>query len=184
LPESKIENVVASAVLERRLNLESIVAALPSAEYHPERFPGVVFKLRKPRVAVLIFSSGKMVCTGAKSEVLALKAIGKTVRKIKNHGIVIVGKPTVTIQNVVASGNLHGEIDLEKVACRLKSTIYEPEQFPGLIYRMSDPKVVFLLFASGSIVCVGAKREAQVYQAVERLKMELKKRPSDLYTLS
>jgi transcription initiation factor TFIID TATA-box-binding protein len=115
-----------------------------------------------------------MVCTGAKSEKMAKRAVHKVVRELKNNGIIILGKPSITIQNIVASANLHGKIDLETAADIMENVMYEPEQFPGLIYRMSDPKVVMLLFASGKLVCTGAKHEDMVKEAVEKLHVILK----------
>ncbi len=172
---AKIENVVASAVLNQTLDLFSIVKAFPHVEYRPEQFPGLVFRIKKPKTATLIFSSGKMVCTGAKSEQQSRKAVHKVIKELKNNGIVILGKPEITIQNIVASANLYGRIDLEKSVYALKRTMYEPEQFPGLIYRMAVPKVVILLFASGKLVCTGAKKEEQVYEAVNLLHENLEK---------
>jgi len=122
----------------------------------------------------LIFSSGKMVCTGAKSEDQAKKAVFKVVAELKKGGIVIQGKPEITIQNIVASAALPGRVDLEKSTYVLGRTMYEPEQFPGLIYRMDEPKVVILLFASGKLVCTGAKKEGQVFEAVHKLHGQLK----------
>ncbi|MFH1328494.1 MAG: TATA-box-binding protein [Candidatus Bathyarchaeota archaeon] len=172
-PTVSIENVVASASLEHTVDLDAITKAFPTAEYRPEQFPGLVFRLKKPKTATLIFNSGKMVCTGAKSEMQAIKAVEKVVRELKAQGIVIMGKPTTKIQNIVASANLYGKIDLEKAAYQLEKTLYEPEQFPGLIYRMAVPKVVILLFASGKLVCTGAKKETEVYQAVNKLHQKL-----------
>ena len=114
-----------------------------------------------------------MVCTGAKSEREARGAVMKVIEELKRSGIVIVGKPELKIQNIVASANLFGMIDLEQAAFTLGKTMYEPEQFPGLIYRMDDPKVVILLFASGKLVCTGAKKEEDVYAAVEKLHKRL-----------
>ncbi|MFQ6075169.1 MAG: TATA-box-binding protein [Candidatus Bathyarchaeia archaeon] len=173
MPEVKasvrIENVVASAALKQTIDLNSVVKAFPTVEYKPEQFPGLVFRLKKPKTATLIFNSGKMVCTGAKSEAQAKKAVRKVVQELRNNGIIIVGGPTIQIQNIVASASLGGKIDLEKSAFILSRTMYEPEQFPGLIYRMGEPKVVILLFASGKLVCTGAKREEEVYMAVDKL---------------
>ncbi len=165
----KIENVVASATLNQRIDLKAVVKSYPGVEYRPEQFPGLVFRLKRPKTATLIFNSGKMVCTGAKSEKEARGAVMKVIRELKKSGIVIIGKPELKIQNIVASANLGGMIDLEKSAFTLGKTMYEPEQFPGLIFRMDDPKVVILLFASGKLVCTGAKKEEDVYKAVERL---------------
>jgi transcription initiation factor TFIID TATA-box-binding protein len=168
-----IENVVASATLKQNIDLNSVVKAFPSVEYRPEQFPGLVFRLKKPKTATLIFGSGKMVCTGAKSERQAKTAVRKVVRELKNNGIVIVGKPVIQVQNIVASASLGGRIDLEKSTYTLGRTMYEPEQFPGLIYRMEEPKVVILLFASGKLVCTGAKKEEEVYESVTKLHARL-----------
>jgi len=168
-----IENVVASATLKQNVDLNTVVKNYPGVEYRPEQFPGLVFRLKKPKTATLIFNSGKMVCTGAKSEKEAKRAVLKVIEELKKSGIVIVSKPELKIQNIVASANLNGMIDLEKSAYTLGRTMYEPEQFPGLIYRMDDPKVVILLFASGKLVCTGAKKEEDVFMAVEKLHQRL-----------
>jgi len=164
-----IENVVASASLDQKIDLISIMKVFRNVEYRPKQFPGLVFRLKRPKTATLIFGSGKMVCTGAKSEKLARSAVKKVVRELKNSGIIILGRPKIVIQNIVASANLHGRIDLEKAAEVMDNVMYEPEQFPGLIYRMKEPKVVMLLFASGKLVCTGAKHEDMVREAVEKL---------------
>lgn len=168
-----IENVVASAILNQRISLFDIVNTFDNVDYRPEQFPGLVFRLKKPQTATLIFSSGKMVCTGSKSEKSAIKAIHKVVNELKKKKIVIHGKPEITIQNIVASASLPARVDIERTAAILERTMYEPEQFPGLIYRMTDPKVVMLIFASGKLVCTGAKHESQVYEAVDKLYKQL-----------
>jgi transcription initiation factor TFIID TATA-box-binding protein len=164
-----IENVVASASLDQKIDLLAIMKVFRNVEYRPKQFPGLVFRLKRPKTATLIFGSGKMVCTGAKSEKMAKRAVNKVVRELKNNGIIILGKPKIVIQNIVASANLHGKIDLETAADIMENVMYEPEQFPGLIYRMGEPKVVMLLFASGKLVCTGAKHEDMVKEAVEKL---------------
>jgi len=164
-----IENVVASATLDQKIDLLAIMKVFRNVEYRPKQFPGLVFRLKRPKTATLIFGSGKMVCTGAKSEKQARSAVKKVVRELKTNGIIILGKPKIVIQNIVASANLHGKIDLETAADTMDNVMYEPEQFPGLIYRMGDPKVVMLLFASGKLVCTGAKHEDMVREAVEKL---------------
>ncbi len=164
-----IENVVASATLNQKVDLNSVVKGYPGVEYRPEEFPGLVFRLKRPKTTTLIFGSGKMVCTGAKSEKEARRAVIKVIKELKKSGIIIISKPELKIQNIVASGILGGMADLEKAAYTLEHTMYEPEQFPGLIYRMVDPKVVILLFASGKLVCTGAKKEEDVFIAVDKL---------------
>jgi transcription initiation factor TFIID TATA-box-binding protein len=177
MPKAKatvnIENVVTTATLNQKIDLNAVVRGYPGVEYRPEQFPGLVFRLKRPKTATLIFNSGKMVCTGAKSEKESRRAVMHVIKELKKSGIIIIRKPELKTVNIVASGSLGGMIDLEKSAYDLGRTMYEPEQFPGLIYRMDDPKVVILLFASGKLVCTGAKREEDVYIAVNKLHQRL-----------
>jgi transcription initiation factor TFIID TATA-box-binding protein len=175
-PIISIENVVASASMHQAVGLNLIVKKFMDVEYHPDQFPGLVFRLKNPKTATLIFSSGNMVCTGAKSEQKAKEAVAEVVRKLKEAGLPIKGQATVAIQNMVAAINLGIEIDLKEVARQLPKSMYEPEQFPGLIHRVADPKVVFLIFESGKLVCAGAKTEADLYRAVENLQGELEQK--------
>ncbi len=172
----RIENVVASVTLNQRFDLNAIVKGNPGVEYRPERFPGLVFRLKKPKTAILIFSTGKMVCTGAKSENESKKAVLKVVKELKKSGIIIPGKPEIKIVNMVASADLLGRIELEEATYSLERTMYEPEQFPGLIYRMDEPKVVILIFASGKIVCTGATKEENVYKAIAKLHKQVEEK--------
>ncbi|MEM1508844.1 MAG: TATA-box-binding protein [Thermofilaceae archaeon] len=168
-PTYRIENVVASVTLNQRLNLEKIAERVPHAEYSPEQFPGLVLRIPKPKTATLIFSSGKMVCTGAKSEKEVRRAVNTIIGLLRNHGIEVKGEPIIEIQNIVASANLKALVDLERAAYLLENSMYEPEQFPGLIYRMDGPKVVLLIFSSGKVVCTGARREEEVQEAINKL---------------
>jgi len=177
-PWVKIENVVASASLKHGIDIKAVCKSFPGTEYKPEIFPGLVFRLNKPKTATLVFGSGKMVCTGAKSEKDSITALKRIVRRLKKENIVIMGKPEIQIQNIVASANLGGRIDLFGLyqSCGRDMggrIMYEPEQFPGLIYRMGEPKAVILVFASGKLVCTGTRKEADVYVAVEKLRHAL-----------
>jgi transcription initiation factor TFIID TATA-box-binding protein len=173
MPKTKaiitIQNVVAAATLNQKVDLNAVVKSFPGVEYRPEQFPGLVFRLKRPKTATLIFNSGKMVCTGAKSENESRRAVMTVVKELKKSGIVIIRKPDLKVVNIVASASLGGNVDLEKAVTTLGKTMYEPEQFPGLIYRMDEPKVVILIFASGNLVCTGAKKEQDVYDAVQKL---------------
>jgi transcription initiation factor TFIID TATA-box-binding protein len=177
----KIQNVVASGTLNQKVDLNAIVKSSPSVEYRPEQFPGLVFRLKKPKTATLIFSSGKMVCTGARSVKESRRAIMKVVKELKKGGIIILRKPRVKAVNIVASASLGGNVDLEKTVVMLRKAMYEPEQFPGLIYRMDEPKVVILIFASGNLVCTGAKKEQDVYDAVHKLHASLEEQSLIFY---
>ena len=164
-----LQNVVASVTLNQKVDLNAIVKSYPGVEYRPEQFPGLVLRLKRPKTATLIFNSGKMVCTGARSEKEARRAVMTVVKELKKNGIIIISRPDLKVVNMVASASLGGKIDLELAVSKLVKTMYEPEQFPGLIYRMDVPKVVILIFASGNLVCTGAKKEQDVYDAVHKL---------------
>ena len=169
----KIQNVVATGTINQKVDLNAVVKGYPGVEYRPEQFPGLVFRLKRPKTATLIFNSGKMVCTGAKSAKKSRRAILKVVKELKKGGIIITNKPDVKVVNIVASASLGGNVDLEKAAYTLEKSMYEPEQFPGLIYRVDEPKVVILIFASGNLVVTGAKKEQEVYDAVHKLHIGL-----------
>ncbi|MFQ5919781.1 MAG: TATA-box-binding protein, partial [Thermoplasmata archaeon] len=128
----KIENVVASTSLGGELDLQAIALALGGAEYEPEQFPGLIYRLKDPKTATLLFRSGKVVCTGAKS----LEDVGTAIRtvatQIKDSGIDINTDPDIEVQNIVASSDLEQEINLNAIAISLglERVEYEPEQFP------------------------------------------------------
>lgn len=171
----KIENVVASASLGVPIKLEKLVANLEGIEYEPEQFPGLVMRLKDPKAAALIFSSGKIVCTGAKSPSDAKLVVSKIVKRMNKLGFKIPPKYKVQLENIVASAKLEGELNLDMIAFTLENTEYEPEQFPGLVFRMDDPRVTFLLFGSGKIICTGGRSIADVKRAVEKIDKRLKK---------
>jgi len=185
MPQTKpivsIENVVASASVDQKIDLNVVTQTFPDVEYHPEQFPGLVFRIKSPKTATLIFSSGKMVCTGAKSEEQSVTAVRTVVQKLRKGGIKIKKDAVITIQNMVASANLGGKIHLEQAARSLPRSMYEPEQFPGLIHRMIDPKTVILVFASGKLVCTGAKKESDVYRSVHNLHTLLEEKELMIY---
>jgi transcription initiation factor TFIID TATA-box-binding protein len=157
-----IQNVVATGTLNQKVDLTAIVKGYPDVQYRPEQFPGLVFRLRRPKTATLIFNTGKIVCTGARSGKESRTAILKVVKELEKGGIIILGKPDFRVVNIVASASLGGNVDLDKTVVTLRHTMYEPEQFPGLIYRMDSPKVVLLIFASGNLVITGVKKKQDV----------------------
>ena len=177
----EIVNVVASATIDQKLDLDKIQKKFPDTEYHPEQFPGLVFRLKNPKTATLLFRTGKMVCTGSKSEELAVKAVRTVVQKLRKGGIRVKKDPVVTVQNIVSSINLRGRVHLELAARTLPRSMYEPEQFPGIIHRMIDPKTVILIFSSGKLVCVGAKTETDVYRSVNQLHILLEEKGLMIY---
>jgi len=166
----KIQNFVAVATLDQKMDLLAIMKVFSNVEYRPKQFPGLVFRLKQPKTTTLIFSTGKMVCPGAKSEKEAFGAVRRVVRELRKEGFIISMSPKIDVVNVVGTADVGGEIDLEAMSDVLENVMDEPEQFPGLIYRMTEPKVVLLVFASGKLVIVGAKRREQVYEAADKIR--------------
>jgi len=157
-------NIVATVNLGCQLNLKQITLHARNAEYNPKRFAAVIMRIREPKTTALIFSSGKMVCTGAKSEDNARLAARKFARIIQKLDFPAQFKE-FKIQNIVGSCDVKFPIRLELLAVRHASYCsYEPELFPGLIYRMIDPKVVLLIFVSGKIVLTGAKEKSHIHE--------------------
>ncbi len=171
----RVENIVASATLNVIIPLEKIVSKLEGMEYEPEQFPGLVYRMQKPKAAALIFGSGKIVCTGARS-IKDVKEVFKKVITIVNAVKVKVPETYKTqVENIVASAKLDGKLNLDGIAFELENSEYEPEQFPGLVFRMAEPKVAFLLFGSGKIVCTGGRSIKDVRIAVAKLDVRLRK---------
>jgi len=171
----KVENIVASTSLAEQLDLDAIALALDGAEYEPEQFPGLIYRLKKPKTAMLIFRSGKANCTGAKNLDDVRKTISTVIERLGGAGIPVFKKPEITVQNMVAVYDLESDLNLNAIAISLglENVEYEPEQFPGLVYRIKVPKVVMLLFGSGKVVCTGARKVEDIREAVDKLKEEL-----------
>nr|MDO8087628.1 TATA-box-binding protein [Candidatus Sigynarchaeum springense] len=172
--EWKVENVVATVVIDlgtsgKKIDLNQIARKYSDCEYNPERFPGLVMRAVEPKATILIFSTGKMVVTGLRAADEAGAVVANVIKKMEQAKVNIEAEPVITIQNIVASGDLHMAIDLNEASILMENVMYEPEVFPGLIYRMQEPKTVFLIFSTGRIVCTGAKTKEIVGQAVEKL---------------
>ncbi|MBW2963616.1 TATA-box-binding protein [Candidatus Woesearchaeota archaeon] len=171
----KVVNIVISSSLEQDIPLEKMAATLSNTEYNPEQFPGLVIRIKEPKTSALIFSSGKIVCTGARSMEEVERSIEKIIKSLKKINIEIKIKPKVTVQNIVAAGNIGMDLNLNSLAIKLPNTEYEPEQFPGLVYKLKGTRATFLLFTNGKIVCTGTKTEDEVYKALDKLIETLKK---------
>jgi transcription initiation factor TFIID TATA-box-binding protein len=172
----RIENVVGSSSFGMELDLPKIAMDLPNSDYAPERFPGLIYRLKDPKTAVLLFHSGKAVCTGGKSgaqDDFALRTIAKMLRA---SGHRVTAHPLLKIENIVATSNLGAELNLNSTAVTLglDRVEYEPEQFPGVVCRMEDPRVVLLLFKSGKVVCTGAQRPSDSHRGVVNIAAELR----------
>ena len=168
----RVENIVAAVTLGVKVPINKIVDK--DTEYEPEQFPGVVYRMEKPKTAALIFSSGKIVCTGARTLKEVKEAVANVVKRIRKYGVRVPSNYKIEIENIVASAKIKYKINLDKVAFALENTEYEPEQFPGLVYRMDNPKVAFLFFSSGKIVCTGARNVKDIHKAIEKAYKKLK----------
>ncbi|MBN1386455.1 TATA-box-binding protein [Candidatus Woesearchaeota archaeon] len=170
----KVVNIVVSTSLEHDIPLEKMAATLSNTEYNPEQFPGLVIRIKEPKTSALIFSSGKIVCTGARSMEKVEESIKKIIKSLEKIDVKITITPKINIQNIVASGSVGMDLNLNKLAMKLENTEYEPEQFPGLVYKLAEAKATFLLFSNGKVVCTGTKSEAEVHEALKKLKENLK----------
>jgi transcription initiation factor TFIID TATA-box-binding protein len=171
----QVVNIVVSTALEHDIPLEKMAATLPNTEYNPEQFPGLVIRIKDPKTSALIFSSGKVVCTGARTLADVDESIKKIIKSLEKINIKITIQPKINIQNIVASGKVGMDLNLNTLAMKLDNTEYEPEQFPGLVYKIPEAKATFLLFSNGKIVCTGTKSEAEVHIALAKLIENLKK---------
>jgi transcription initiation factor TFIID TATA-box-binding protein len=173
----KVVNIVASAAFAEKLDLDMIVQSSEETEYEPEQFPGLVFRISNPKTATLLFTSGKANITGAKNIEDVHKVVAILAEKLRKIGVDVFKDKDVkvVIQNMVATSDLGAEFNLTEIAVGLglENVEYEPEQFPGLVYRVREPKVVILVFGSGRIVCAGAKKIEDILEAVGKLSREL-----------
>src|SRR6056297_1627345 len=166
-----IENVVASTGIGQELDLQSVAMDLEGADYDPEQFPGLVYRTQSPKSAALIFRSGKIVCTGANSTTAVHESLDIVFEKLRELQIPVDDEPEVTVQNIVTSADLGTDLNLNAIAIGLglENIEYEPEQFPGLVYRLDDPDVVALLFGSGKLVITGGKQPEDAKEAVDKI---------------
>ena len=171
-----VVNIVVTTSLEHTLHLEKIAATLPNTEYNPEQFPGLVMRIKEPKTSALLFTSGRVVCTGAKDISCAKESIRKIIDSLEKVNVKIMIEPILKVQNLVGSGELGVGINLNMLAMNLNNTEYEPEQFPGLVYKLEKPfHASFLLFSNGKIVCTGTKSREEMEQCLDQLVKDLKK---------
>ncbi len=170
----QVVNIVVSTSLGHDIPLEKMAATLSNTEYNPEQFPGLVIRIKDPKTSALIFSSGNVVSTGARSIPQVEESLKKIIESLDKIGIKITITPKINIQNIVASGSIGVDLNLNTLAMKLDNTEYEPEQFPGLVYKLKEAKATFLLFSNGKVVCTGTKSEDAVHAALDTLVKKLK----------
>ncbi len=170
----KVQNIVATTSLGKPVPLTKLARTQSNTEYNPEQFPGLVLRVKKPKSAVLVFSSGNLVCTGTKSVAQVKEVIEAVIRQIAKIGVRITQKPKITVQNIVASGSINLSLNLNILALTLENTEYEPEQFPGLVYKLVEPTATFLLFSNGKLVCTGTKNKDQLDESMKQLNKNIR----------
>ena len=170
----KIQNIVATTSLMKDIDLKKLAKTLTNTEYNPEQFPGLVLRVKKPKSAVLVFSSGNLVCTGTKSIAQVKEVIQEVIKQLKKIGVRVTITPKITVQNIVASGSINVNLNLNFLALELENTEYEPEQFPGLVYKLEEPNATFLLFSNGKLVCTGTKNREQLEESMRQLDKKIK----------
>ena len=170
----KIQNIVPTTSLNVQVSLTKLARSQNNTEYNPETFPGLVLRVKKPKSAVLVFSSGNLVCTGTKSIGQVKQVIQSVIKQLKKINVKVKDKPRINVQNIVASGSIDLMLNLNMLALELKNTEYEPEQFPGLVYKLDEPTATFLLFTNGKLVCTGTKNRAQLEESMKQLTKNVK----------
>jgi len=170
----KVQNIVATTSLGKSVSLTKLARSQSNTEYNPEQFPGLVLRISQPKSAVLVFSSGNLVCTGTKSVAQVKEVIAQVIKQIGKIGVKITEKPKITVQNIVASGSIDLSLNLNVLALQLENTEYEPEQFPGLVYKLVEPPATFLLFSNGKLVCTGTKNKQQLEESMEQLNKNIR----------
>ena len=171
-----VENVVASTKLADEFDLYKIEAELEGAEYKKEKFPGLVYRVKAPKAAFLIFTSGKIVCTGAKNLEDIRRVIITLAETLKSIGIEnIYSEPEIIVQNIVATADFKVDLNLNAVVLGMgmENVEYEPEQFPGVVCRVKKPKVVVLVFSSGKLVVTGGKTVNDCEEGVQVIRKGL-----------
>ncbi len=171
----KVENIVASISLKVQVPLKKL-KRLANTQYDPEQFPGLVFRIPDLHVTFLVFGSGKLVCTGGRSKEDILNAMDRLLKELRKIGVNVKPGWKIEIQNIVASGNLNKPLDLNKIAYSVDETEYNPEQFPGLVYKLVNSRITFLLFGTGKIVCTGAKKIPEIDNALKILVSTINKK--------
>ena len=178
-----IQNIVSTVDLGCTINLNEVALQAQNSYYSPKKFSGLIMRIKEPKSTALIFSTGKMVCLGAKNEEQSKNACKKFAKILKNLDYPITFKK-FKIRNIVSSCDVKFKIPLLKLYLHIlkylgkKYVFFESEIFPGLIYHCVDnykknedntekSNIVFLVFTSGKIVIAGAKKTNQIYEAFD-----------------
>ena len=160
----EIVNVVATAEIGESVDLDEL-SQRPEVIYNPSKYRCAYFKDDGMQAKVSIFPSGKMIAVGAKSEETARRDLLHVTQSLG----VNIDTIKVKIRNIVATVDLETAIDLEALQDMVPGIIYEPEQFPGAIFRPARHHVTVLVFGSGKLVLAGLKSESEIENALREV---------------
>ena len=177
-PKIEVQNIVSFVDLKTDLDLSKLAIDLPNSEYDPNRFPALIVKLKKPKISFLIFSNGKMNCTGANNISRVEEGVAKLVAQLRGAGVEIVEDPEIKVTNMVSTVDVGLDLNLDEIALNVDNVEYEPEQFPGLVYRPydwpHDSRPSVLVFGTGKLVVAGVQKVSDARLLVERLMESLR----------
>lgn len=171
-PTLKIQNVVSTVKVATALDLVELAGRIPGAEYDKTKFPGLVLRHDSPRFVALVFSSGKLVLTGMPHPDVLSAAFANALEVLRTAGATLEDFDPPRVVNIVSSGTFGEGVALQRlaIAMNLEHIEYEPEVFPGLVYRVADPKGVALVFGSGAFVVTGTRTEEQGARVVAEVR--------------
>lgn len=175
-PTYEIVNVVGTASMGVQVDLERVDKLIDGVRYEPDTFPGMIMRLAKPKCSALLFKSGKAVCSGATSTDMAAAGVVRVAEILRSVGVDADESPQITITNMVATSEIGCRVRQEAAARSIPRSMYDPDMFPGTVCRRPDTTCVILLFASGKMVCTGAKTEADIVQAVNQMATSLEQK--------
>jgi transcription initiation factor TFIID TATA-box-binding protein len=171
----EIENIVATTRIDQELDVAQLGADLPDGTYNAEQFPGVICRLPMTSATMLLYRTGTITSTGANSVQDVKHGYDELFTQLRDLGITVTEEPSISIENLVSSADFETPLNLNALAIGLgvEEIEYEPEQFPGLVYRLDEIPLVVLLFNSGKLIITGAKTETQAQMGVQRVKSRL-----------
>ncbi len=171
----QIENIIAYTQISELLDIKILSEKIIDSSYNPSEFNGLSIKYDKEKIAVIVLGTGKIFCTGAKEINDAIDKIKKVISQIKKIGLEIKKDYKIKIQNIIATANLNKELNLESIAKNLiiQDVDYQPNVFPGLIYKTDDIHTILIIFNTGKIVCTGAKNIDDATNYIKKIEEKL-----------
>lgn len=171
-----VQNVVVTAQIADSLNLLDVTMKVPGAIYEPGKFPAL--RMKRENAGFLLYSSGKMVCTGTKSPDEARERIGTLCTELGKYGIKTNREPVVHVRNIVASVDLQRELKLHELAYSMTESEYNPEYFPAMKINTAGTRI--LLFRTGKAILPGMKSMKDVDKTAQWLKHRLEQAEAEM----